>query len=118
MQLTPLFDFAPMFKDPEVVPRSCHWRNAQGTKQTDWLQIIEELPLPEQERIEIAHALSEFLLMVSQLEGIARQCGVEPAVLNQCLGSIAEQSAQLTRLPTPSHPNAPDPDVILGDRHG
>lgn len=118
VQLTPLFDFAPMFKDPEVVARSCHWRDAQGTRQTDWLQIIEGLPIPEQERIKIAHALSEFLPMVSQLEGIARQCGVEPAILNQCLGAIAEQSAQLARLPTPSRVDAPDHDAIRGDRHG
>jgi serine/threonine-protein kinase HipA len=118
VQLTPLFDFAPMFKDPEIVARSCHWRNAQGTRQTDWLQIIEGLALPEQERIKIVHALSDFLPLVSQLEDIARQCGVEPAVLNQCLGSIAEQSTQLARLPTRSRLDGPDPDVTLGDRHG
>ena len=118
VQLTPVFDFAPMFKDPEVVPRSCHWRNAQGIKQTDWLQIIEDLPFPAQERTEIAHALSEFLPMVSQLEGIARQCGVEPAVLNQCLGSIAAQSAQLDRLPAPSRLHTPAPDVMPGGQDG
>ena len=30
VQLTPIFDFAPMYLDPEMIPRSCHWRAGNG----------------------------------------------------------------------------------------
>lgn len=99
VQLTPVFDFAPMFKDPEVVPRSCQWRDIAGVRQTSWLQIVEELEIPDAERSQVVHALGAFSLIVARLESIARDCGVEPGVLNLCLKSIEEQSSQLGKFP-------------------
>jgi len=96
--LTPLFDFAPMFKDPEVVARSCLWRDQQGVRQDDWTQIIENLELPEDEIPLIQHALNEFGRSYD-LEKIAKDCGVEEDVLAQCKKSIDKQWQQLERLP-------------------
>ena len=98
IQLTPLFDFAPMFKDPEIVPRSCHWRSADGVRQTDWREIITGLNAPMREREQIAHALHAFASQVAQLETIARDCGVEEAILQPCLKSIEEQAYALALL--------------------
>lgn len=98
IQLTPVFDFAPMFKDPEVVARSCHWRDPAGVRQSQWKQVIEELEVPENERTSIAAELTVFAKSLGQLEAIARDCGVEQDVLVQCLRSIEEQTRQLDNL--------------------
>jgi serine/threonine-protein kinase HipA len=96
--LTPLFDFAPMFKDPEVVARSCLWRDKQGIRQDDWTQIIENLDVPGHEISLIQHALNEFGRSYD-LETMAKDCGVEEDVLTQCKKSIEKQMQQLERLP-------------------
>jgi serine/threonine-protein kinase HipA len=96
--LTPLFDFAPMFKDPEVVARSCLWRDKQGVRQDDWTQIIENLDVPDDEIPLIQHALNEFGRS-NDLETRAQDCGVEKDVLAQCKKSIEKQLQQLERLP-------------------
>jgi serine/threonine-protein kinase HipA len=98
IQLTPVFDFAPMFKDPEVVSRGCHWRDKDGVRQPEWKQVIEQLDVPENERAAIATALAEFAKTVGRLDVIARDCGVEPDVLNPCLKSIESQARQLDKL--------------------
>jgi serine/threonine-protein kinase HipA len=96
--LTPLFDFAPMFKDPEMIPRSCMWRDKAGVRQADWLQIIENLDVPAVEIPIIQHALNEFG-RTYDLESIARESGVEDDILEQCKSSIEKQMQQLERLP-------------------
>jgi serine/threonine-protein kinase HipA len=98
VQLTPVFDFAPMFKDPEIVPRSCHWRGINGTRQTRWPDIIGELQLPNGERVAIAQALLDFANTVSRLESFARDCGVEDEILRPCLRTIEEQAMGLQQL--------------------
>jgi len=104
IELTPVFDFAPMFKDPEVIPRSCVWRDSQGVKQSDWKQVIEQLEVADGERASIAAELIEFAKTVGRLDVIARDCGVEQDVLAQCLHSIETQAKQL--------------DDLNGVRHG
>jgi len=100
IQLTPLFDFAPMFKDPEVVTRSCHWRDAQGVVQSDWRQILESLEIPPRELRALVAQLAEFAKTLAQLENIAHDCGLEPEVLGQCLQSIDKQATELRALAT------------------
>jgi serine/threonine-protein kinase HipA len=95
IQLTPVFDFAPMFKDPELVSRSCHWRDKAGVRQADWKQVIEQLEVPDHERASIAAELAVFAKTVARLDVIARDCGVDPDVLNQCSRSIETQARQL-----------------------
>jgi serine/threonine-protein kinase HipA len=98
IQLTPVFDFAPMFKDPEVIARSGHWRDPAGVRQSDWKQVIEQLDVPAQERTALAAELAAFGKLVGNLEVIARECGVEQEVLHQCLKAIETQARQLERL--------------------
>jgi serine/threonine-protein kinase HipA len=103
IQLTPLFDFAPMFKDPEVVSRSCHWRDKQGVRQTDWKQVIEQLDIPEPQREWIAAELVQFSETVGRLDVIARDCGVDEDVIAQCAKSIEAQARQLQDIKGSSH---------------
>jgi serine/threonine-protein kinase HipA len=103
IQLTPVFDFAPMFKDPEVVSRSCHWRDKAGVRQSNWNQVIELLEVPDHEREFIAAKLAEFAKTVARLDVIAKDCGVEPEILNQCAKSIETQARQLDDVRGTSH---------------
>jgi len=106
--LTPLFDFAPMFKDPEVVARSCLWRDKQGVRQDGWAQIIENLDVSGDEVPLIQHALNAFG-RAHDLETMAKDCGVEEDVLAHCKRSIEAQMQQLERLQRlpPSPPQVP-----------
>lgn len=103
IQLTPLFDFAPMFKDPEVVSRSCHWRDKQGVRQADWKQVINQLEVPEPELERIAAELVQFSETVGRLDVIARDCGVDEDVIAQCAKSIESQARQLQDIKGFSH---------------
>lgn len=99
VQLTPLFDFAPMFKDPEVVPRSCHWLDTKGVRQENWGQIIEALDVQGNERAVIAREMQAFASKVEGLESVAIDCGVEADIVRACLKSIEVQSHQLRSIP-------------------
>ena len=98
VQLTPLFDFAPMFKDPEVIARSCHWENAQGVRLRNWRSVIEALAIPDTERTALATALYQFAETVGTLPTVAEDLGVEPDILAQCRPSIDAQAEQLVAL--------------------
>jgi len=103
VQLTPLFDFAPMFKDPGVVPRSCHWRDKAGVRQADWRQVIEQLDVPDTERTALAAELSQFADTVARLDVIALDCGVERVVIDACAKAIETQVRQLADLAGTAH---------------
>ena len=98
IQLTPLFDFAPMFLDPEVIPRGCHWMDKAGRIQRNWTEVIESLDIGDTERSSLCEVLADFAYTVARLEQIARDCGVEKAVLEQCLHSIEVQARQSDEL--------------------
>lgn len=109
IQLTPLYDFAPMFLDPDLVPRTQHWRDANGRRLDDWTAIVATLTLAENERIEVVRALRTFASVIERLPTIARDCGVEPKVLAQCQLAIDAQLKSLSALPAPA--------ADEGDRH-
>lgn len=98
VRLTPLFDFAPMFMDPEVVPRSCHWRDANGSRMLSWADIVATLEIPELERAKVASALYDFAETVGRLPELAKDCGVEAGVLDQCRQAIDAQAKDLHAL--------------------
>ena len=98
VQLTPVFDFAPMFMDPEVVVRGCHWVDADGKRLSDWAAVLPHLPLPNDERTQVRKALRAFADVVDALPDTAAACGAEPDVLARCAQTIATQAAQLRNL--------------------
>lgn len=100
VQLTPVFDFAPMFRDPEIIARSCHWTSPDGRRLDDWRTIIENLPLDSSERLGLCEALNEFAVVVENLPETARQCGVDEEIIEQCRRSIDRQAHQLSSLKT------------------
>jgi serine/threonine-protein kinase HipA len=98
VQLTPLFDFAPMFLDPEVVPRVVHWRDARGTRLDEWARVIEALDLPDAEKAALTGELCAFAETVGRLPEIARDCGVDAEILERCRAAIDAQATDLAAL--------------------
>ncbi|KWT70818.1 type II toxin-antitoxin system HipA family toxin [Variovorax sp. WDL1] len=98
VQLTPVFDFAPMYLDSEVIVRSCHWRDDAGRVQGTWTQVVETLDVVDEERRIVAAALSDFARVVANLPTIAADCGVEAEVTQACRATIDKQAKQLQEL--------------------
>lgn len=98
VQLTPIFDLAPMFLDPEIIPRSCHWQAGDGKVQRVWAEIVEGLEVADSERGTIAEALHRFAPKVAALPEMAKDCGVEALVVDACRMAIDTQAQQLDAL--------------------
>lgn len=98
VQLTPLFDFAPMFLDPELIPRSVHWASADGVRLHQWQQILPALALPTTEEAALRHALRDFAPTVATLPETMRDQGVDAAIIGACRASIDDQAHQMEAL--------------------
>jgi serine/threonine-protein kinase HipA len=98
VQLTPVFDFAPMYLDSEVIVRGCHWRDGTGRIQDNWVQVLEALEVGDDERGIIAAALTRFAPVVAKLPSIAVDCGVDASVIKACRETIDKQAEQLQAL--------------------
>ena len=99
VRLTPLFDFAPMFLDPELIPRSLSWADAGDVRLHDWRQVVPALDVPDAERVAIVEALGGFAGTVAALPDTMRAHGVEAGVIEACRASIDAQATQLAGLP-------------------
>jgi serine/threonine-protein kinase HipA len=98
VQLTPVFDVSPMFRDPDLIPRSVHWRDADGRRLDDWREVLDNLQLPGDEQHAVVNGLQEFATQLERVPNIAADHGVEPVILEACLKSIEAQIDQLRRL--------------------
>jgi serine/threonine-protein kinase HipA len=98
IELTPVFDFAPMLLHPDSIARTMRWaRDDQGSPR--WASVIEQcreatgLPLSS-----LPHALKEFGETLAQLQDIARAEGVDGGILGRQHTVIEEAARQLARL--------------------
>lgn len=98
VQLTPLFDFAPMFLDPELIPRALHWVDDADVRLHDWQAILPQLQLPGDEEHALTRALADFADSVGNLPALMHQAGVDAALIEACRASIHTQAEQLARL--------------------
>lgn len=113
IQLTPVFDFAPMYLDSEVIVRGCHWRGAEGRVQRTWTEVVESLDMPDHERKQIAAELTRFADVVAALPATAKECEVEPEVIEACRKTIETQADQLQALAHLAAANA-SPENVHG----
>lgn len=98
VQLTPLYDFAPMFMDPELIPRVAQWADAADVRLDDWAHILAALDLRDDERAPVTRAMHDFAARVAALPLTMRDAGVDAAIIEQCRASIDRQADQLARL--------------------
>ncbi len=111
VRLTPLFDFAPMYLDPDLIPRVLRWyRPDTRIELTDWADVLAALPVPEHERRALALALRRFAVQIERLPEIMEAQGVDHDIIEFLTQSIDTQVRQLKALQPPeSHHAASKP---------
>jgi len=87
--LSPLFDFAPMFLDPEGISRVSRWENERPGGQPEWATICENLKdiLDPKETREWLAGLSGQVLALPDL---MKQCRVEEGVMQMLFRRIKD----------------------------
>jgi len=82
IELSPLFDFAPMFLDPEGIGRVSRWEDERPGSQPLWARICEKLGQiidPLQTR----NWLADLAVVIQQLPDIMAECGVEDDIIQR-----------------------------------
>lgn len=98
VQLTPVFDFAPMYMDREFITRSCKWRIDNGPELADWEEIIQKFSFHDTEKEAIAKRIKAFHPVIERMAETMQDCGVEPLIVDNCKANIENQAARLERL--------------------
>ena len=83
VRLSPLYDFAPMALDPEGIPRSCRWSDAEVSGMPQWDRVVErvaELTASRTSR-HWQTALHAFGQCLVKLETLLISHGVDPEVV-------------------------------------
>lgn len=97
VRLTPLFDFAPMFLDREMIARSSRWLDKEAREIRSLPNILEALPVTDQVRDTIASALRAFLPFVQKLPELL-QGRADEQIREQCQYSIETQCNALAEV--------------------
>jgi serine/threonine-protein kinase HipA len=87
IELSPLFDFAPMFLDPEGIARATRWEDERPGDQPRWARICEKLNYildPEETGVWLSGQVDE----VKKLPETMEKCGVEDDIINRLSGQI------------------------------
>lgn len=99
VRLTPLFDFAPMYLDPEGIARASRWYHPNSKKElSSWADVLEALELDNSELELISYEMWEFGQRMSELSNHMRHAGVDEDVVAFLQPSIDEQIRQLRSL--------------------
>ena len=99
VQLTPLFDFAPMYLDPEAIARVLRWyRPDTRVELTEWGDILAVLPVPDDERRWLALELNRFGTQIERLPDVMEAQGVDHDIVEFLTHSVDKQSRQLKAL--------------------
>lgn len=94
--LAPLFDFAPMYLDPEGIARVCRWSgDTEIAGSPEWARVIELFP---DVKGSLRQALRDFGQQLERLADIMRDCGVDDDIVEQRGRSIETHSRQLKQL--------------------
>jgi serine/threonine-protein kinase HipA len=98
-RLTPLFDFAPMYLDPEGITRACRWYHPETGKELQhWEDILPHLNLPALEHRQLVEALVRMGEQLAGLQDCMREVGVDQDIVDFLAPNIAAQRTQLLAL--------------------
>jgi serine/threonine-protein kinase HipA len=96
VRLTPLFDFAPMYLDPEGISRAARWYHPATRKElTEWRDVIAVLELEEGEVNHISLELQKFGEQMNELNQHMKQADVDDDIVAFLRPNIEEQIRQL-----------------------
>lgn len=97
--LTPLFDFAPMYLDPDGIARAARWYHPETKKELHaWKVILATIPMRDDERARIALALLQFGQQLHALGQHMQAAGVDDDIIAFLTPHIATQITQLKTL--------------------
>ncbi len=94
VRLSPLFDFAPMFLDPEGIGRVSRWEDEQPGSQPEWAVICEKLK-NFVDPMETRNWLAGLGEDVKRLPGTMQDCHVDDVIIQRLTGWIDEVAAGL-----------------------
>ena len=98
-RMTPLFDFAPMYLDPEGITRASRWYHPQTGKELQhWKEVLQQLPLPVPEQEQLTEALIGFGERLGGLQDCMRDVGVDEDIVEFVGPGIEKQRIQLLAL--------------------
>ncbi len=96
VNLAPLFDFAPMYLDPEGIARVCRWPSAmESAGNPDWSEVIALFP---DHQAQMIAGLKAFADRTQNLPEIMRRCGVDDEITERRSAAIELHTRQLMRL--------------------
>jgi serine/threonine-protein kinase HipA len=98
-RITPLFDFAPMYLDPEGITRAARWYHPESGKELQrWGDILAHLAVPAEECEQLVEALVRFGEQLTSLPDCMREAGVDDDIVDFVTPSIEAQRTQLLAL--------------------
>jgi serine/threonine-protein kinase HipA len=98
-RITPLFDFAPMYLDPEGITRAARWYHPDTGKELQrWEDVLAQLALPRQDRQALVEALVDFGEQLATLTDCMREAGVDDDIVDFVTPGIAAQRTKLLAL--------------------
>lgn len=96
--LSPLFDFAPMYLDPEIIPRACRWPGDQETGgQPNWVSVVNNMP-PLVDKNAVRQGLLNWLPILQTTAAVMVGCGVDESIVTYCKPAIKRQITALGSL--------------------
>ena len=97
--LSPLYDFAPMFHDPDGIPRSSRWEEKlePSIGRPDWEKIAESL-VDKVNQEELRTVLAQDAESVDRLSDTMRECGVEDVIIEGVASRCADIAEDLRRV--------------------
>jgi serine/threonine-protein kinase HipA len=98
VQLTPLFDFAPMTLDKEGIARALRWKNQDNIEITNWVDVLASLDLDKAELVSVTNALHTFGNHIEQLSEVMAAQGVDSDIIENRYHAIQKQIKQLRDL--------------------
>jgi serine/threonine-protein kinase HipA len=90
VQLTPVFDIAPMFMDRDMIARASRWLDKHGKVINNFADVIEALPLKNEEKNTVMLSIKSFSNVIENLPLIMAECGVDADIIEHCKQSIDE----------------------------
>ena len=98
-RITPLFDFAPMYLDPEGITRSARWYHPGTRKELrHWRDIVAHLDLSGEEHTQLVDTLVRFGEQLAALPDCMREVGVDTDIVEFVIPGIEAQRTQLLAL--------------------
>lgn len=95
VQLTPLFDFAPMNLDKEGIARALRWKRDDKTEITNWADVLASLALDPDELATVTDALRIFGSKIERLSDVMAEQGVDSDIIGARHYAIHNQINQL-----------------------